>query len=454
MAATPPAPVNPTGQLAQAMPGYDAAPVIAAQEQNLQDYLNLPVQDILARLGLPPLPNGAPPGMLPPEAAPIEQAAGNVAANPMQPDSLIKPVTDALGTLGTGVFQNLDPTKMFEGISKAFESTSQSLQQAMGSLEGIWKGASGAATGAKTGAAMANGAEVGAQATGIGGSLTAATSDVKQAESRLIEIINEFHAKIEAIGPNIIFPWGQAAAVEAATQAISMTTECITELQSMLAAQGGEVAAIGAPVAVTAAPQMGAEMIGPLIQTVTGLAGPIMQAATGAMSTGIGMVTQGVQTGVQTATGLASSLGEAGSDAATAGAAPAALASKISPAGMGAGGVGGGVGGGGGGPASTMASRVEPSPMVQRETNAAATSSLSRAAAPTTGAGGAGGMMGGGAPMAGHGAGNKGGNNHNAAAFLHTSDQGDEIVGDLGTVTPAVIGGADEAEPPDVELRI
>src|SRR3954464_8868012 len=50
----PPPPVNPTGQLAQWMPGYDPGPVIAAHEQNLQDYLNLPVKEILDRLGLPP----------------------------------------------------------------------------------------------------------------------------------------------------------------------------------------------------------------------------------------------------------------------------------------------------------------------------------------------------------------------------------------------------------------
>jgi hypothetical protein len=61
-------------------------------------------------------------------------------------------------------------------------------------------------------------------------------------------------------------------------------------------------------------------------------------------------------------------------------------------------------------------------------------------------------MMGG-APMAGQGA-NSSSNNHTAASFLHTTDQGGEIVGDLGTAAPAVLGVADPSEPPDVELRI
>ena len=58
------APSNPTGQLAQAMPGFDPTPIINAQEQVLSDYLNQPVHDILAKLGLPALPNGAPPQRL------------------------------------------------------------------------------------------------------------------------------------------------------------------------------------------------------------------------------------------------------------------------------------------------------------------------------------------------------------------------------------------------------
>jgi hypothetical protein len=98
--------------------------------------------------------------------------------------------------------------------------------------------------------------------------------------------------------------------------------------------------------------------------------------------------------------------------------------------------------------------------MIQRETNAApVTTSVARTAGggPGGATGGAG-MMGG-AGAAGHG--NKAGasNNHTTASFLHTTDQGGEIVGDLGNASPPVIGesagyesGTDEN--PDVQLRI
>jgi hypothetical protein len=65
----------------------------------------------------------------------------------------------------------------------------------------------------------------------------------------------------------------------------------------------------------------------------------------------------------------------------------------------------------------------------------------------------------GGAPMMGAGplaqAARSGtGSGHTAASFLHTSDQGGEIVGDLGNVAPPVIGAIDAHRSADVELRI
>ena len=69
--------------------------------------------------------------------------------------------------------------------------------------------------------------------------------------------------------------------------------------------------------------------------------------------------------------------------------------------------------------------------------------------------GGTGSMMGG-TGMAG-GAGQRSGvsdGSHQSPVFLHTTDQGDEIVGDLGTVAPPVIGETDPTADPDIELRI
>ena len=122
------APVNPTADLARALPGFDAGPVIDAHDANLADYLNQPVHELLARLGLAGLPHVARPAdAANPNGGPPAGAA-NSAANSAMPGMLaglltqmIGPVTEALGMLGPGVFDSLDPTQMFGGISQVLE---------------------------------------------------------------------------------------------------------------------------------------------------------------------------------------------------------------------------------------------------------------------------------------------------------------------------------------------
>jgi hypothetical protein len=431
-ALSPPTPANPTGQLAQYLPGYDPTPVIHAQEQSLQDYLNLPVKEILDRLGLPPFADGRPQdGPAPAEAQPD---AAQPQATPFDPSALISPVTDALGTLGNGLFDGVDPTAMLQGISQAFQSTGGSLKKSMAAVDDAWQGDSGTKAVAKTATALANGSEVGAQSDALKGSLTTAAADVGQARARLIEIIAEFQATMAAIGPSIIFPWGWAAAIAAANKAIASTAEVMTELHTSLGAQAAQVTAAGAPVNVTAAPQ--------LASSASGLA-PLMS-----------MAMKGAEAGIQAGTGAASAATQAAQqaavDPAASGAEAGATGAVPAVAGTGGGGVGG-VGGGGAGVAAPRS--IASSAMVQPETSSATAQTAVRAASVGTASGG--GMMGGApyGPMAGQGA-NNSANNHTSAAFLHTTDQGGQIVGDLGTAAPPVLGEAESSEPPDVELRI
>ena len=485
--ATSAAPINPTGQLAQALPGFDPGPVINAHESNLADYLNQPVHNVLARLGLPGLPQAAPPpDPANPDPANPNGASPSNAANAIPSvlssllSGMIQPVTDALGMLGPGMFSELDPTQMFGGISQTLESAGQSVQQAMAGLDGVWQGNAASAAAAKTSAALANGAQVAGQSTALGTSLSVAAASVQQAGAQLVAILNEFFATIAAIGPNIIFPWGIAAAIAAANHAVTMATGVMAELQGTLAAEAAHVTAIGAPVSVTSAPQAGtnlatsvapaaatfmshlaANFAAPTAPATAAASGPAAAASAPAAATSLpgSAIAPMMQTlampamaGVNAATGALQGGGASAPAQAAGAAAPAHAAGGVSGAAApGKAASGGGIGhaAGGGVPLETIQTRLA-SPIAVPATDTAPATMNSGALAPAAMSGAP--MMGG-APMA-HGARAGAGSSHNAAAFLHTSDQGDEIVGNLGSVAPPVIGQTDAIASPDIELRI
>jgi hypothetical protein len=447
--------VDATGQLAQAIPGFNPTAVINAADTGLADYLGMPIQQILDKFRLGQLPS-------PPTAAPAAPGAptnpgGSV--NPIDPTQLISPVVNALGTLGNPQLAAM-PTSMLDGISNAFDNVSGPVQQALAAMEQGWQGESGAATAAKTAAALANGSEVATQANGLQGSLVAAAAEVAKARAHLIEIINEFLATVAASGPNIF------AIIAAAAKAVAETAQVMTETQSSLAAQAATVSAIGTPVNVTAAPQLGtsgAGLLGSLLGSSTTSA---MSPASATNALGMLSPLMSVASvGISPALGAASMA----SHPAAAGAQSAALADDTDPddpksKGGGTPGPGGKAGGGGapvvpaggsGGAASgALVSRLmapSASPVATESAAAAMPVGSTRASVAAIPAGG-GGMMG--TPLMGAGQGAGAGGAHTAASFLHTADHGGKVVGDRNTVAPPVIGEVDPYETPDIELRI
>jgi cell wall-associated NlpC family hydrolase len=264
--------VDSTGELAQHAPGFDAAPVIAAAEHGLLDFLNTPAQQVLGQLPLQQFPHDAPADQAPADPAPPSPvdpmqvlspilgglgslASGASGLSGLDPMGLIAPVVNALGTLGTGQFSGIDPTQVLSGVSGAFDRTAAPLQQARGAVAEDWQGASGAAVDTKTRAAVANGAEVATQADGLRDNLSTAAAAVTQARTRMIDVIDEYQSTLAAIGPDIATPAGRQAAVAAANHAAKDSTAVMTELQRTLGIKAEEVSKIGAPVPVTDAPK-------------------------------------------------------------------------------------------------------------------------------------------------------------------------------------------------------
>lgn len=412
---------GPSLQVAQQVPGYDPTPHINAQEQGLADYLNIPVQEVLTQLGIQPPPPGTP--LLP--QTPGVPAAG-AAGSPFNPGSMIKPVTDALGTLGTGKFdEGYDPPKMYDGISKTFETTGQAVQQATSMLGGIWQGLAGIATMTKSLEAVLNGVEVALQSSGIGGSLTSSATDVTQAETRLMEILHEWEAKMAALTPGL--PWTAPGIAEACTQAVEMAVQCMTELQSSLGAESGIVSAIGAPLSLTSIPQAGSQAVSPVVQMASSTASQLSSLLGNSTSGGAGRsagASHGVAARPVTKGALTGTSGRA------AGLTPNSNLSNS-------------VNNGGGLLRGGLAAPPGSNSGAPRAATAPPPASAAPAKAPTGG-----GMVGraenartakGGSAGVGSKAG-AGSDDHETASFLQTALQGAEVVGDQGTASPAVLG--------------
>jgi peptidoglycan DL-endopeptidase CwlO len=250
-----------------ALAADDPTPIIAGAERGLLDFVNTPTQQILSQLPLQRFPQEAPPADPPPPSpvdpsqviSPILGALGTGISglSGVDPIGLITPVVHALGALGTGQFSGIDPTQMLGGVSDAFDRTSIPLQQSTARVSHDWQGASSAAIGAKSRAAVANGAEVATQADGLRNNLSTAAANVSQARTRMIDIIDEFQAKMAAV--DVSTPAGRAAAIAAANQSVKDSTAVMTELRRTLGVQADEVSKIGGRVPVTAAPEKAAE---------------------------------------------------------------------------------------------------------------------------------------------------------------------------------------------------
>lgn len=465
---------SPTEAVAAAatqMPGYDPGPVIGAIESRLDEYLNTPTGEILSRLGLPVPPGIPTPGPIPGlPALPGLPTGGNTLAS-IDGGALIQPVLDALGTLGSGVFEALDPTKIFESITSAFSSVALSLPTVISAMQQGWQGEGADAAAMKTAQLGKDGTEVGVQSGKIKGNVVQAGVDTKTTEAHLLEIISQFEATMAVALPQIVTPWGQAMAVAAATDAITRTTAVMGVHKGLMAVNTAEVAADGAPVSVTNAPQVPTEMLSSMVQMGTGLIQPAFGVVEQVFSAGEKIVQSSVQAGTKIGEAIDKAQHKTSTDTDTSTsttAAPVGLGAG-GPAGMGGGGGGSkptGAGGGGGGgvgvsPVSAPpSSRTTPSGTPPTEesstTGQQRTAAATTASATTTGNGGYAPMSGMGSAGAGAGAGKGAGSGHTAADFLHTSESGSEIVGDFADVAPAVIGEKDDDTEarPDIDLRI
>ncbi|MGX9295942.1 hypothetical protein [Tsukamurella paurometabola] len=451
--------------------GVPVAPDTAL-DPAIRAMLDRPVNEVLAALGLPPVPTA-------PETPPQQElpaAPKGVPEAPQVPGfdvaGLVKPMTDLLSTFGSGSFEGLDPSAALSSASKALEQGVSTGMQAISQLSSVWQGpAATAATGKGLEAATGTGlvAEQGAElSTAVGEAATV----VGTGEAELQAIIDSFMAVISALGPSLWLPPGQAAAVAAAQEHLAQATEVVTRTKSQLSGLSAQVGAAGRKVpvatpptaAASAAAQAAASIIPGVVSAATGAVTAVGKLATdtvsGAVKTAVGVATSAGEA----LSGLAESAGETDDDAAAAdsetavtGDFPAATAltgTGSGGAGSGAGGaVMGGIGSGVGAAAASLAQPQSAAPAARTPVVEGGARTVPASSDVVTRGGMAAPMM----PMGAAGARAASANDHSVPDYLVTSDNGERVLGDLPLVGPQVVGDALPAEQydePDVELRL
>lgn len=426
----PPAPLHPT--VLDALANTPIAPL-----------LNQPVENVLAHMGLPALP----------QLPALPPLPGLPALPQINPTALFKPITDMFASFGTGQLgQNgaINPQTIFSDVTEAL-TTAISLGSAGLSLLSLMEGSGSQAASDSGTAASDNNDSLTTQSTQINSGVGAASTTVGVGASQMAETAGRFMATVAALGPALVTPIGQLALLGAGVSAGAHATAITAETKVQLAAHSAHMRQAGTPVSVTAAPSSavssatsaasstasssssGSSSLTSDLSELMNVVQPLMTVA----QTGISALTS------QQRTAALANVGKPLSD----------VDAKFSPTSAGA---GGGAGGGGVGESDTNTplsgySGENLGAAADAETATPLDATVSAAAEPMS-------PM---APMTPMGTGLAGireagdASGTSSHQVLVNAGHGNEVVGDIDTAAPAVVGGADwQSDSPDKALTL
>ncbi|MCE5290890.1 MAG: hypothetical protein LLG14_16855 [Nocardiaceae bacterium] len=247
--------------------------------------LGKPVEEVLALLGLPPLPTpdqAVPPGPGMPTLPPLDLV------------SLFKPLTDLLAGFGSGDLSQaaLDPRQAFGRVQQTLQSTEQTGGSAMSALAPAWTGPGADAAMASGTSAQADGVSTAAQSQSISTSLSLASASVAKGRLGVEGVIASLSAIVTASAPFILTPPGQAAILSAASSHLAQATAITAETRTEMTGHTAAMAGAGIPVPISMAPQI----LGQLSQlgsTLLGSSAKQGKARGSLMSAGRGVLSKG-----------------------------------------------------------------------------------------------------------------------------------------------------------------
>lgn len=204
--------------------------------------LNTPVDEVLASLGIPPLPQIP---VLPP-------LPGLPPLPALDPAALLQPITDLFGHLGSGnlsAMGPLDPTQVLSEAVAGFSAVTSLGSTVLGLLTSL-EGQGAQAAAAKSAAAQTNTTQVSAQAAGIAALVGSAAAVVQAGNTELAAIAAQLAAELTVSAA----PGGAAFAAAAAAGAAAEAAAVVAHVQAELAVLSTQMTVVGQPVPITSSP--------------------------------------------------------------------------------------------------------------------------------------------------------------------------------------------------------
>ncbi|MBJ8338586.1 hypothetical protein JGU71_06795 [Antrihabitans sp. YC3-6] len=400
--------------------------------------LDMPVNDILGNLGLPPLP----------QLPPMPPMPGLPPLPVIDLTLLLKPLTDLLGSFGTGQLDasGFDPSQIFTGISKALDTSISVGSAGLQALDKVWSSSASLAAVAKGTEAQANTAAVSTQGVNTSINIQTAAAIVAHGVALLQAIIAKFIGVVVATGPFLVTPPGQAVVLAAATESLAEGTIVVAETRAQLFGPTGAMTANGQQVPITNAPT-GTSPFAIASTILDSVGKPVSSLA----STGLD----------QASTAIKSALAQPKPVSPADPAKAANTAAAMKPGGKSPGGPGGPGLGSPGVPATPLTPWNNAKTVSAGLMNANAPvgpSAPVRTAAEFVGGTGGGMMpMGAAGAAAGMQRGAESVGDEGIRGYLVTSEHGDEVVGEIEGMAPPVVGEAESRateEVPDRELTL
>jgi hypothetical protein len=247
--------------------------------------LHKPVDQVLAELGLPPLP----------QLPPLPSMPGLPPMPSLDPAALLKPITDAIGHFGSGNLGgmgSLDPTQLFSQVMAGLSEAMSLGTTAIGLLSTL-EGMGAQAAQQKAAETQSSAAAVSNQAGQISSLVTTAAGVVQAGNAELAAIAAKLATEVTTAAA---VPGGAPFAAAAAAEAAAESAAVVAHVKSVLGVLTTQMTAAGQPVAVTSPPkpemaaaQPATSGLSEVAQPLTALAQPAAQALQQASRPALGL---------------------------------------------------------------------------------------------------------------------------------------------------------------------